>query len=124
MRSLQQISLKKLRAATFLLISRLMKYEGCVRRSGLTHKGRERRQMDKSVWKPALLLRGRMVEAEYNDPLIPDYQNNHFIEALPPIWSKERVIDMLQYYPEYQESHREWPAELRLHLIRNVLKFF
>ncbi|MFL5628669.1 MAG: ATP-binding protein, partial [Ktedonobacteraceae bacterium] len=50
--------------------------------------------------------------------------NNPFIEALPPIWSKERVIDMLQYYPEYQESHREWPAELRLHLIRNVLKFF
>jgi len=65
-----------------------------------------------------------MVEAEYNDPRIPDYQNNPFIEALPPIWSKEQVIDMLQYYPDYQEAHRQWPPELRLHLIRNVLKFF
>ncbi len=31
---------------------------------------------------------------------------------------------MLQYYPDYLEEHRAWPTELRLHLIRNVLKFF
>jgi AAA domain len=80
--------------------------------------------MDKSTWQPAPLLRGRMIEAEYNDPLIPDYQNNPLNEALPPIWSKEQVIDMLQYYPDHQEAHRQWPPELRLHLIRNVLKFF
>ncbi len=80
--------------------------------------------MDKSTWRPAPLLRGRIVEAEYNDPLIPDYKGNPLIEALPPIWSKEQVIDTLQYYPEYQKAHREWPPELRLHLIRNVLKFF
>ncbi len=80
--------------------------------------------MDKNTWRPAPLLRGRRVEAEYNDPLIPDYQDNPFIEALPPIWSKQQVIDMLQYYPDYQAVHREWSPELRLHLIRNVLKFF
>ena len=80
--------------------------------------------MDKNTWLPAPILRGRMVEAEYNDPLIPDYQKNPLIEALPPIWSKEQVIDMLQYYPDYQEAHRRWPSELRQHLIRNVLKFF
>lgn len=80
--------------------------------------------MDKNAWHPGPLLRGRMVEAEYNDPLIPDYQNNPLIEALPAIWSKEQVIDMLQYYPDYQELHRDWTLELRLHLIRNVLKFF
>jgi hypothetical protein len=80
--------------------------------------------MDKSMWLPAPLLRGRMVEAEYNDPLIPDYKGNPLNEALPPIWSREQVIDMLQYYPDYQESHRQWRPELRLHLIRNVLKFF
>lgn len=82
------------------------------------------RQMDNNLWKPAPLIAGRRVEAEYNDPLIPDYQGNPLLEALPPIWKKEQVIDMLQYYPEYQEVHREWPPELRLHLIRNVLKFF
>jgi hypothetical protein len=80
--------------------------------------------MDKSTRRPAPLLRGRVVEAEYNDPLIPDYRDNPLLEALPPIWSKEQVIDMLQYYPDYQKAHRQWPPELRLHLIRNVLKFF
>lgn len=80
--------------------------------------------MDKSVWSPMPLLKGRLIEAEYRDPLIPDYQDNPLIEALPPIWSKEQVMDMLQFYPNYQEEHRRWAPELRLHLIRNVLKFF
>lgn len=80
--------------------------------------------MNKSVWRPMPLLKGRMEEAEYHDPLIPDYQNNPLIEALPPIWSRKQVIDMLQFYPDYLEEHRRWAPELRLHLIRNVLKFF
>src|SRR6266568_1394116 len=120
----QRARLRNRRAAMFLQINPLMIFEGCGKRSGLDHKKGKPRQMDKSTWQPAPLLRGRMVEAEYNDPLIPDYKGNPFIEALPPIWKKEQVIDMLQYYPEYQEAHREWPPELRLHLIRNVLKFF
>ena len=80
--------------------------------------------MDKNTWLPAPILRGRMVEAEYNDPLIPDYQKNPLIEALPPIWSKEQVIDMLQGYPDSQEAYRQCPPELRLHLRRNVTKSF
>ena len=80
--------------------------------------------MDKSTWRPAPLLRGRMVEAEYNDPLIPDYQKNPLIEALPPIWKKGQVIDMLQGYPDCQEAHRQCPPELRLHFIRKLIKSF
>src|SRR5438046_2044097 len=70
------------------------------------------------------LFRGRIVKATYRDPLIPSYRGNPLIEALPPIWSKEEVIDVLQRYPEYREEQRTWPIELRVHLIRNVLKFF
>src|SRR2546429_5363805 len=121
----KQALLKKQRVvAMYHQTNLLMIFEDCDKRSGRNHKKGEKKQVDKNTWHPAPLLRGRIIKAEYNDPRIPDYQNNPLNEALPPIWSKEQVIDMLQYYPDYQEAHREWPPELRLHLIRNVLKFF
>jgi hypothetical protein len=70
------------------------------------------------------LFRGRIVKASYSESSIPGYKGNPYIEALPSIWSKEEVISLLQRYPEYQEEHRAWPTELRVHLIRSVLKFF
>src|SRR5258707_11084324 len=70
------------------------------------------------------LFRERIVKASYTESSIPSYKGNPYIEALPPIWSKEDVISLLQRYPEYQEEHRVWPTELRVHLIRSVLKFF
>jgi hypothetical protein len=81
--------------------------------------------MDNSnTWQNPPLFRGRIEKASYRDPLIPRYQGNPYIEALPPIWSKEEVIDLLQRYPEYREEHRTWNTELRVHLIRSVSKFF
>ncbi len=70
------------------------------------------------------LFRGRIVKATYRESLIPSYKGNPFIEALPPIWSKEEVVSLLQRYPEYQEEQRAWATELRVHLVRNALKFF
>ena len=77
-----------------------------------------------NTWQNPPLFRGRIEKASYRDPLIPRYQGNPYIEALPPIWSKEEVIDLLQRYPEYREEHRTWNTELRVHLIRSVSKFF
>src|SRR6266699_1171430 len=75
----QKARLRKQRAATFLQINPLTRFESCEKRSGLNHKKGRSRQMDKSTWQPAPLLRGRMVEADYNDPLIPDYKDNPLI---------------------------------------------
>ncbi len=81
--------------------------------------------MDSSnTWQNPPLFRGRIVMASYRDQKIPDYIGNPLIEALPPIWSKQEVIDLLQHYPDYREEYRTWAIELRLHLIRRVLKFF
>ncbi len=81
--------------------------------------------MDRSTWRSApIFIRFRIIAAEYNDSLIPDYQENPLIEALPPIREKEQVIDMLQCYPDSQEAYCHWPPELRLHFIRNVMKSF
>jgi len=81
--------------------------------------------MDSSnTWQNPPLFRGRIVRASYRDQKIPDYMGNPLIEALPPIWSKQEVIDLLQHYPDYREEYRTWTTELQLHLIRRVLKFF
>ncbi len=81
--------------------------------------------MDNSnTWQNPPLFRGRIVKATYREQKIPDYRGNPLIEALPPIWSKQEVIDLLQHYPDYQEEHRTWAVELRVHLVRSVLKFF
>jgi hypothetical protein len=81
--------------------------------------------MDNSnTWQNPPLFRGRIVKATYREQEILDYQGNPLIEALPPIWSKEEVIDLLQHYPDYKEEYRTWATELRLHLIRRVQKLF
>lgn len=36
---------------------------------------------------------GEAVEAEYKEQLIEEYKGNPFIEALPPIYSKDEVVD-------------------------------
>ena len=121
----QKARLRKQRPATFLQINPLTLFESCEKRSGLDHKKGKSRQMDRSTWRSApIFIRFRIIAAEYNDSLIPDYQNNPLIEALPPIWVKEQAIDMLQGYPDSQEAYRQCPPELRLHLIRNVTKSF
>lgn len=62
--------------------------------------------------------------AQYRDPLIPNYRGNPLIEALPPILLEEEAISQLARYPDFDPVTRELPAELRFHLILNILDFF
>ncbi|MBM0744187.1 ATP-binding protein [Phormidium sp. CLA17] len=74
---------------------------------------------------PSLLVgKGRVEQATYLDPVIPNYQGNPLIEALPPILTQDETAERLAFYPEYDEEHRKMPAYLRLHLIQNTLQFF
>jgi hypothetical protein len=73
---------------------------------------------------PLSVVRGRQVKAEYAEQPIEEYQGNPLIEALPPLWSMSQVGTMLAYYPPYNESQRELPGEVRLHLLENAREFF
>lgn len=78
----------------------------------------------KAVFLPAILVsRGDQVQASYREE-ISFYKGNPLIESLPPRWSEDDAINLLQYYPEYDESDRLLPACDRLHLIQNALEFF
>lgn len=70
------------------------------------------------------LIHGRVEEATYRDPLIPGYRDNPLIEALPPILTQEEAIWQLAHYPEFDEQARLLPAELRFHLLQEILDFF
>ena len=74
---------------------------------------------------PSLLVgKGKVEQATYLEPIIPNYQGNPLIEALPPIMTQDETAERLAFYPEYDEEHRKMPAYLRLHLIQNTLQFF
>ena len=70
------------------------------------------------------LFTGAVDEAVYQPSLIPGYRSNPLIEALPPIWTATETISQLRYEPEYDETVRQLPTELRLHLLHDTLQFF
>lgn len=61
------------------------------------------------------------VKAFYRDQIIEDYRGNPFVEALPPIYSKEEVIDDIASYPVYSEEDRRLDDSIRIHLISQKL---
>ena len=73
---------------------------------------------------PLSVVRGEQVNATYIEQLIQEYQDNPLIEAVPRIWTKEEVQDMLSYFPYYDAGQRELSDELRLHLLENAREFF
>lgn len=68
---------------------------------------------------------GEAVVAEYNNQVVEDYSGNPFIEALPPILSKEQVIEKLVSYPKYNEKERLLDSHYRLHIVvQRLLQVF
>jgi hypothetical protein len=67
---------------------------------------------------------GAEMDAVYSDPLVPTYRGNPLVEALPAILTIQETVSLLQYQPDYDESYRTLPVELRLHLVQDTLWFF
>ena len=59
---------------------------------------------------------GGVVEAAYTKQEIPRYQGHPFIEALPPIRSKEEALELMSYYPPYSSEERKLSPHVRQHL--------
>lgn len=50
--------------------------------------------------KKIIIPNGSMAEeAQYKEQVIPDYQDNPFIEALPNLLSPHKVVEKLAFYP-------------------------
>jgi hypothetical protein len=67
---------------------------------------------------------GEAVEAEYIEQMIEEYKGNPFIEALPPIYSKDEVVDKLIVYPIYNSKERMLDSHLRVHMVQRLFQCF
>lgn len=62
--------------------------------------------------------------ADYRKQEILEYQGNPLIEALPPIYTQEEVIDRLCVYPPYNKDEKNLNEHQRVHLISRLLHYF
>jgi hypothetical protein len=79
---------------------------------------------DNRIAIPHIIGQGWRVPATYRPQNIPDYQGNPYIEALPPILTKQLASKLLGLFPRHIEEHRNAPDEERFHLIQSGMKFF
>lgn len=71
-----------------------------------------------------LLGSGYAVLAEYKKQVIPEYQGNPLIEALPPILSEEDAVELMGVYPTYHEQERQLEPQYRYHCVQRLFRYF
>lgn len=69
------------------------------------------------------ILKGRVELAEYKAQEIIDYDNNPYIEALPPIFGEEEILKQFRRYPILQENERSKSKNLRFHMVKRLKNF-
>ncbi len=71
-----------------------------------------------------LLYGQEMVDALYSDQIVQDYQNNPLIEALPPIFTEDDVIEHLSVFPPFDEKERNLNPNYRYHCVQRLFQYF
>lgn len=65
-----------------------------------------------------------MEKAQYREQVIPEYQGNPLIEALPEIWGGDMVVEMLSEAAAYNDGERQLDAHYRMHCIQRLFHYF
>lgn len=69
------------------------------------------------------ILKGEFKEAVYKEQELEEYNLNPFIEALPPIFTAEDVIDRFTVLPVITDIDRNKTENLRYHIIKRTKNF-
>ena len=69
------------------------------------------------------ILKGEFQEAVYKNQELEEYSYNPFIEALPPIFTAEDVIDRFTVLPAITDVDRNKTENLRYHIIKRTKNF-
>ncbi len=70
-----------------------------------------------------LVLKGDFEEAEYKEQALPEYSNNPFIEALPPIFSEDCVLERFMVTPRITERDIQSETNIRYHVLKRIKNF-
>lgn len=70
-----------------------------------------------------VVLKGDYEEADYKSQSLPEYENNPFIEALPPIFSEDDVLDRFMITPRISKEDKQKDVNIRYHVLKRVKNF-
>lgn len=65
-----------------------------------------------------------MVEAIYSDQIVQEYESNPLIEALPPIFTEDDVIEQISMFPPFDEKERTLNPNYRFHCVQRLFQYF
>lgn len=69
------------------------------------------------------VLKGDREEANYKPQLLMEYAQNPFIEALPPIFSEDDVLERFIVTPSISERDKQSETNIRYHVLKRVKNF-
>ncbi len=70
-----------------------------------------------------LVLKGDFEEANYKAQVLSEYENNPFIEALPPIFDEDDVLERFMVTPRITEQDKQSETNIRYHVLKRVKNF-
>lgn len=65
-----------------------------------------------------------MVDAIYSKQIVQDYESNPLIEALPPIFTEDNVIEQISVFPPFDEKERTLNPSYRFHCLQRLFQYF
>lgn len=70
-----------------------------------------------------LVLKGDFEEANYKEQALSEYDNNPFIEALPPIFDEDDVLERFMVTPRITKQDKLSETNIRYHVLKRVKNF-
>lgn len=70
-----------------------------------------------------LVLKGDFDEADYKEQALSEYNNNPFIEALPPIFTEDDVLERFMVTPRITEQDKQSETNIRYHVLKRIKNF-
>ncbi|AIY08778.1 hypothetical protein LK13_09360 [Paenibacillus polymyxa] len=67
-----------------------------------------------------MYLKGRQIEAKYHPQIIESYQNNPFIEAIPPRLTQDQLYQLLYSMPRFTGDLSQLNDEERVELVQQI----
>ncbi|MCR8855664.1 ATP-binding protein [Lysinibacillus fusiformis] len=69
------------------------------------------------------VLKGEIEEAIYKEQILLEYNRNPFIEALPPIFSEDDVLERFMVKPRISQQDKQSETNIRYHVLKRVKNF-
>ncbi|WP_242223152.1 ATP-binding protein [Bacillus cereus group sp. BfR-BA-01380] len=70
-----------------------------------------------------VVLKGKFEKAQYKQQALSEYEKNPFIEALPPIFTEDDVLERFMVAPRITRQDKAQEANIRYHILKRIKTF-